>query len=78
MNRVSLLILLGVCVTSNAFAVEILRWERVPLSVRLLVGQERVILIDRTVRVGMPAETTDSLRVQSAGGALYQIGRAHV
>lgn len=71
MNRVALLILLSVCVTSNAFAVEILRWERVPLSVRLLVGQERVILIDRNVRVGMPAQATDSLRVQSADGALY-------
>lgn len=71
MNRVALLLLLSACVTSNAFAVEILRWERVPLSVRLLVGQERVILIDRNVRVGIPAQATDSLRVQSAGGALY-------
>lgn len=71
MNRVALLILLSLCGTSNVFAVEILRWERVPLSVRLLVGQERVLLLERNVRVGLPAEATDSLRVQSAGGAIY-------
>lgn len=71
MSRIALLILLSVCVTPNVFAVEILRWERIPLPVRLLVGQERVILIERNVRVGMPAEATDSLRVQSAGGAIY-------
>lgn len=71
MNRVALLILLSLCGTSNVFAVEILRWERVPLSVRLLVGQERVILLERNVRVGLPAEATDHLRVQSAGGAIY-------
>ncbi|MFO6214637.1 DUF3438 family protein, partial [Pseudomonas aeruginosa] len=33
-------------------AVEILRWERLPLPVPLVVGQERVVFIDRNVRVG--------------------------
>ena len=36
-------------------AVEILRWERLPLSVALQVGQERVVFVDRRVRVGVPA-----------------------
>ena len=32
----------------NGMALEILRWERLPLSVPLVVGHERVIFIDRT------------------------------
>ena len=52
-------------------AVEILRWERLPLSVPLQVGQERVVFVDRRVRVGVPAAVGERLRVQSAGGALY-------
>ncbi|PMV25246.1 MULTISPECIES: TIGR03749 family integrating conjugative element protein [unclassified Pseudomonas] len=54
-----------------ASAVEILRWERLPLAVPLQVGQERVVFIDRNVRVGLPASLQGKLRVQSAGGALY-------
>jgi len=54
-----------------ANAVEILRWERLPLAVPLQVGQERVVFIDRNVRVGLPASLQGKLRVQSAGGALY-------
>jgi integrating conjugative element protein (TIGR03749 family) len=52
-------------------ALEILRWERLPLTVPLVVGHERVIFIDRNVRVGVPAAVGDRLRVQSAGGAIY-------
>ncbi|WP_338806977.1 TIGR03749 family integrating conjugative element protein [Pseudomonas chlororaphis] len=54
-----------------AQAVEILRWERLPLAVPLVVGQERVVFIDRNVRVGVPASVADKLRVQSAAGAVY-------
>lgn len=54
-----------------AHAVEILRWERLPLPVPLVVGQERVIFIDRNVRVGVPASVGARLRVQSAAGAIY-------
>ncbi|WP_262211382.1 TIGR03749 family integrating conjugative element protein, partial [Serratia ficaria] len=52
-------------------ALEILRWERLPLTVSLYVDQERVVFIDRNVRVGVPASLSDRLRVQSAGGAIY-------
>jgi integrating conjugative element protein (TIGR03749 family) len=48
-----------------------MRWERLPLTVRLVVGQERVIFTDHNVRVGMPAGLGEHLRVQSADGALY-------
>lgn len=57
--------------SSVGHALEILRWERLPLAVPLLVGQERVVFLDRNVRVGVPAELGDRLRVQSAGGAIY-------
>ena len=74
MNRllfilVSLITVLGLIPTSHA--VEILMWERLPLAVPLAVGHERVIFIDRNIRVGVPASVGDRLRVQSAGGAIY-------
>ncbi|HEJ5408211.1 TPA: TIGR03749 family integrating conjugative element protein [Pseudomonas aeruginosa] len=65
----AVLLILGVVPASQA--VEILRWERLPLPVPLVVGQERVVFIDRNVRVGVPASVGDHLRVQSAGGAIY-------
>jgi len=54
-----------------AQAVEILHWQRLPLSVPLLVSQERIVFIDKNVRVGVPASVAGRLRVQSAGGAVY-------
>lgn len=69
------LYLLGILVTAGlptaVQALEILRWERLPLAVSLHVDQERVVFIDRNVRVGVPASLTGRLRVQSAGGAIY-------
>lgn len=58
-------------VVFNSQAVEILRWQRLPLAVPLVVGQERVVFIDHNVRVGMPEGLGARLRVQSAGGAIY-------
>ncbi|WP_337245877.1 TIGR03749 family integrating conjugative element protein [Luteimonas sp. gir] len=63
--------LLFALVVPAASAVEILRWERLPLAVPLTVGQERIVFVDRNVRVGVPASVGDRLRVQSAGGAVY-------
>ncbi|CAI07471.1 conserved hypothetical protein [Aromatoleum aromaticum EbN1] len=63
--------LLSMGLASTARAVEILRWERLPLAVPLVVGQERVIFIDRNVRIGVPESIGAHLRVQSAGGAIY-------
>jgi integrating conjugative element protein (TIGR03749 family) len=71
MKRTALFVLLSVCLAPSIRAVEILRWERIPLSVPLVVGQERVIFVDRNMRVGVPAALSDRLRVQSTGGALY-------
>src|SRR5690606_20794243 len=52
-------------------AVEVLRWERLPLTVSLVVGEERVVFLDQNVRVGVPDAVDGRLRVQSAGGAIY-------
>ena len=65
----SAVIALGLISSSNA--VEVLHWERLPLRVSLVVGEERVVFVDRNVRVGIPDEASDHLRVQSAGGAIY-------
>ncbi|RMV66999.1 TIGR03749 family integrating conjugative element protein [Pseudomonas caricapapayae] len=54
-----------------ASAVEIVRWERLPLAIPLRINQERIVFVDQNVRVGMPRSLTDKLRVQSTGGALY-------
>lgn len=54
-----------------AFATVDLRWERMPLAVDLVVGQERVLLFDSDLRVGIPAEDSDRLKAQSADGAVY-------
>lgn len=63
--------LLGVAL--QAHAVEILHWDRKPLDIDLPVGTERIIVLDRNVRIGLPQEIADPgiLRVQSAGGAIY-------
>ncbi len=67
----ALLGLLALAAAPVVHAVEILRWERMPLAVPLKVGQERIVFIDRNVRVGVPAGIGERLRVQSAGGAVY-------
>ncbi|WP_416777804.1 TIGR03749 family integrating conjugative element protein [Xenorhabdus budapestensis] len=55
----------------SAKADELMKWERIPLSIALKVGQERIIFADRNVRVGFPPTLHDTLRIQSAGGAIY-------
>ena len=64
-------LLLCLALVPAAHAIEILRWERLPLAVPLVVGQERVVFIERNVRIGVPAGVGAQLRVQSAGGAIY-------
>lgn len=72
MNRLMPAIaLLVLALFSTAHATEILRWERLPLSVPLVVGQERIVFVERNVRIGVPASVGGRLRVQSAAGAVY-------
>ncbi|MDH4763337.1 TIGR03749 family integrating conjugative element protein [Pseudomonas sp. CBMAI 2609] len=62
---------LGFGVAAPGHATQILHWQRLPLAVPLTVGQERVVFLDRKVRVGIPTALSDRLRIQSTGGALY-------
>lgn len=52
-------------------AVELMKWERIPLQVPLTVEQERIIFVNKNVRVGFPSELNGKLRVQSTGGTVY-------
>lgn len=67
-----------VCLSWSANAVEILKWERLPLAVPLVVGQERVIFLDKNVRVGVDAALNKKLRIQSIGGALYLLANDQI
>ncbi|WP_426107363.1 TIGR03749 family integrating conjugative element protein [Pseudomonas sp. TWR1-1-3] len=70
------LLLLAALVACNfAHAVEIQRWERIPLALPLVVGQERIVFVDQNVRVGLPRHMVDKLRVQSTGGTLYLLAK---
>lgn len=56
---------------ASAVAVELIRWEKLPIPVALVVDQERVVFLERNVRVGISSAVADRLRVQSASGTLY-------
>ena len=71
MKRIALLLVVELCAATSVNAVQLLNWERLPLSVPLVVGQERVVFVDRKVRVGLPPSLGSRLRVQSADGAIY-------
>ena len=67
-----LLVWVSLLASQSSHAVEIVRWERLPLAVPLVIGQERIVFIDKNVRVGLPKTLgADALRVQSTGGAIY-------
>jgi integrating conjugative element protein (TIGR03749 family) len=74
----ALLLLLGLGVAAEAQAVEILHWDRLPLSVQLIVGDERVVIVGSPVRVGLADSLDGRLRVQSADGAVYLLGTAPI
>ncbi|EAZ9289240.1 TIGR03749 family integrating conjugative element protein [Salmonella enterica] len=52
-------------------ATELVQWQRLPLSVELHTGHERVIFVNKNVRVGYPTELDSKLRIQSSGGTVY-------
>lgn len=65
------LLSLLVLASLSARAVELMKWERIPLQIPLTVGQERIVFVEKNVRVGFPPTLSDKLRVQSTGGAVY-------
>ncbi|EBW6362353.1 TIGR03749 family integrating conjugative element protein [Salmonella enterica subsp. enterica serovar Oranienburg] len=71
-----MLLLVGTLCSPFSHAVELMKWERIPLQVPLTVGQERIVFVDKNVRVGFPASLDGKLRIQSSGGAVYLDARA--
>lgn len=73
MKRIMLACLASVGLAGPAMAVEVMHWERRPLAIPLPVAEERIVTLDRNVRVGLPPALANPevLRVQSAGGVLY-------
>ncbi|MEB2704086.1 TIGR03749 family integrating conjugative element protein [Citrobacter koseri] len=71
MKTFSLIMLILMLVSGTARAVELMKWERIPLQVPLTVGQERIVFVNKNVRVGFPPALNDKLRIQSNGGAVY-------
>ncbi|WP_444756754.1 TIGR03749 family integrating conjugative element protein [Pseudomonas sp. A014] len=72
MMRVLIMILVSITGWCSAVgAVELKYWDRLPLAVPLTVGQERILMLDEDVRVGLPGAIASKLRVQSAGGTVY-------
>lgn len=69
------LLITAFLVCNLVHAVEIQRWERIPLALPLIVGQERIVFLDQNVRVGLPRHLVDKLRVQSTGGTLYLLAK---
>jgi len=64
-----------ICLAIPAKAVLLMQWERLPLAIPLVVGQERIIFVDRNVRVGIPGSITHKLRVQTTNGTVYLLAR---
>nr|WP_234472683.1 TIGR03749 family integrating conjugative element protein [Pantoea sp. S61] len=71
MKKYSLVLLSGLFLPGMASAVELMKWERIPLQVPLTVGQERIVFVNKNVRVGFPPTLNSKLRIQSTGGAVY-------
>jgi integrating conjugative element protein (TIGR03749 family) len=55
----------------NIQATELMQWQRIPLPVALHVGHERVIIVNKNVRVGYPDALKGKIRIQSSGGTVY-------
>ena len=71
-----MLLLTATLYSPFSHAVELMKWERIPLQVPLTVGQERIVFVDKNVKVGFPASLEGKLRIQSSGGAVYLDARA--
>ena len=66
-----LLLLCLLMVSGLTQAVELMKWERIPLQIPLTVGQERIVFVNKNVRVGFPPSLNGKVRIQSTGGAVY-------
>lgn len=78
MNMRAWLLALSLLAAAEVKAVELLQWDRIPMAIPLIVGQERIVFVDQNVRVGMPPQLVGMLRVQSTGGAVYLLASQEI
>ena len=64
-------VLFAALLSGTGHGTEVIRWQRLPITVPLHVGQERILFLDRSMRVAVPNAIVERLRVQSADGAVY-------
>lgn len=55
----------------TANAVELINWDKTPIKMNVHQGDERMVILEKNISVGLPATLQDKLRVQSLGGVLY-------
>ncbi|MDY4281329.1 MAG: TIGR03749 family integrating conjugative element protein [[Pasteurella] mairii] len=60
-----------IVIACNSQAELLMKWQRLPLPIDLQVEKERVILVDKNVKVGYPKTLDGKIRLQSTGGAVY-------
>ena len=65
------LLSVGLLSFTTASADVLMKWERIPLQVGLEVEQERLIFVDKNVKVGYPASLQGKLRLQNSDGTVY-------
>lgn len=68
---VAVFTLLATLLSTSVYGTEVTRWQRLPIAVALHVGQERILFLDRPMRIAVPTVIAEHLRVQSADGAIY-------
>ncbi|PJG84808.1 TIGR03749 family integrating conjugative element protein [Conservatibacter flavescens] len=69
LSNLTALLIGGCALTAQADI--LMKWQRIPLSVDLQVEKERIILVDKNVKVGYPKSLDGKIRLQSTGGAVY-------
>lgn len=57
--------------SSSPTPMETVAWRKTPMTVELVVGQERLLHFPQSVSVGLPPALTERLRVLSIDGTLY-------
>ncbi|MDP8185320.1 TIGR03749 family integrating conjugative element protein [Phocoenobacter skyensis] len=56
---------------STANAEILMKWQKKPLPIDLQTNKERIVFVDKNVKVGFPASLNKKIRIQSTGGAVY-------
>lgn len=56
---------------NNAIAIELINWDKTPIKISLNQNDERMIILEKNISIGLPASLQNKLRVQSLGGVIY-------